>query len=74
MRAPFIASARAMYESYFARRLLEELMLADKARNTRERRARLIACRHYRELLGLAWHLHLATLRPRLAPARRRLR
>ena len=40
-----------MYESYFARRLEQELELAKRADNLLERSIHLQACRYYRDLL-----------------------
>ena len=40
-----------MYEAYFTKRLLEALMLAEKAPSAEERSIHLRASRHYREIL-----------------------
>jgi hypothetical protein len=40
-----------MYEIYFIGRLLEELELADQARDDSERAIHLQVCRYYRDLL-----------------------
>ena len=50
-RTPLFQSAGAIYELYLAKRLLEELALAEEAEDLLERSIHLQACRYYRDLL-----------------------
>ena len=42
-----------MYDLYFLRRYIEEMVLAQTAANERERAVHLQACRHYGDLLHM---------------------
>ncbi|MGE5564526.1 MAG: hypothetical protein ACM3ZV_14640 [Bacillota bacterium] len=56
-----------MYDLYFLRRYIEEMVLAQTAANERERAVHLTACRHYGELL----HMNDEVAPPDAAPPAR---